>query len=310
MAENKHLFPSTLPAIWQGDCRVLLPTLPPGCVDAVITDPPYGAQLDPTRHAWDVWPDVSVWAELARVLTPTGLLAVSIAPHLAHLRLPAVLAAGFHVLEVLIWVYGNGRPVHPTRPKRCYDLIPILSQRGRHLFPEQARGAYLAGASDPHRAETRTSSRRSHTLGSQFHTSSERPATRYVYGRAAHPANVACEIGTGEPFGDYPHYERIFAVPRARGSDRATHPTAKPLDLLLHLIRLLSPPGALVLDPFCGGGTTGEAAVREGRRFLGIEIAEPYATAARERLRAVQRELHAARRPPAPPRLREQEVAS
>ncbi|CAB4949656.1 unannotated protein [freshwater metagenome] len=60
------------------------------------------------------------------------------------------------------------------------------------------------------------------------------------------------------------------------------HPTIKPLDLMQYLVRLVTPPGGLVLDPFAGTGTTGEAAIREGMRAILIEMeAESQANIAR-----------------------------
>lgn len=50
------------------------------------------------------------------------------------------------------------------------------------------------------------------------------------------------------------------------------HPTPKPPELARHFIRLHTQPGDLVLDPFMGGGSTAVAAVKEGRRFVGVEI--------------------------------------
>lgn len=55
------------------------------------------------------------------------------------------------------------------------------------------------------------------------------------------------------------------------GDERNPHPTVKPLALMRWLCRLVTPPGGLVLDPFCGSGSTGVAAVLEGFRFLGLE---------------------------------------
>lgn len=64
------------------------------------------------------------------------------------------------------------------------------------------------------------------------------------------------------------------------------HPTQKPLSLMLELVSLFTDPGDLILDPFAGGGTTGVAALRLGRRFIGIEREEAWALGARERLAA------------------------
>lgn len=62
------------------------------------------------------------------------------------------------------------------------------------------------------------------------------------------------------------------------------HITQKPLELMRHLVRIV-PKGGTVLDPFAGSGTTGVAALHEGRRFVGVELVEHFASVARDRLR-------------------------
>ena len=66
------------------------------------------------------------------------------------------------------------------------------------------------------------------------------------------------------------------------------HPAQKPLRLLEHLIGIASDGGALVFDPFMGVGSTGAAALRLGRRFLGVETDGEYFRAAAERLAAIE----------------------
>lgn len=61
------------------------------------------------------------------------------------------------------------------------------------------------------------------------------------------------------------------------------HPTQKPLELLERVVVSASNPGDLILDPFCGSGTTGLAATRLGRRFVGIELDPEYADLATRR---------------------------
>jgi modification methylase len=68
---------------------------------------------------------------------------------------------------------------------------------------------------------------------------------------------------------------------------RKLHPTQKPEALLARVLLASSRPGDLVLDPFCGTGTTAAVAKRLGRRFIGIERAVGYAQAAQERLAAI-----------------------
>ena len=76
---------------------------------------------------------------------------------------------------------------------------------------------------------------------------------------------------------------------RLKGGDgKKLHPTQKPEALLARVILSASRPGDLVLDPFCGTGTTGAVAKRLGRRFIGIERDAAYAAAAEERIAAVE----------------------
>ncbi len=67
-------------------------------------------------------------------------------------------------------------------------------------------------------------------------------------------------------------------------SGNKLHPTQKPLTALEPLIEAFSNPGEVVLDPFMGSGSTGEAAVRHGRHFVGIELDEEYHLIASRRL--------------------------
>lgn len=65
---------------------------------------------------------------------------------------------------------------------------------------------------------------------------------------------------------------------------RNTHATVKGIPLMRWLVRLVTPPGGIVLDPFVGSGTTGCACVEEGVSFIGCEMNEEYATIARHRI--------------------------
>lgn len=62
------------------------------------------------------------------------------------------------------------------------------------------------------------------------------------------------------------------------------HPSTKPLPLMCELLELFTDPGELILDPFAGSGSTGVAARKLGRSFLGFELSEEYAAIARRRV--------------------------
>ena len=89
-----------------------------------------------------------------------------------------------------------------------------------------------------------------------------------------------------EPRLDEGSAARFFYTAKADAEDRlgSKHPTVKPLDLMQWLVRLVTPRNGLVLDPFAGTGTTGEAAWREGMRAVLIEREAEYAADIARRL--------------------------
>lgn len=63
-----------------------------------------------------------------------------------------------------------------------------------------------------------------------------------------------------------------------------THPTVKPIELMRYLCRLITPPNGVVLDPFMGSGSTGKAALKEGFKFIGMELEPEYVEIASARI--------------------------
>lgn len=68
------------------------------------------------------------------------------------------------------------------------------------------------------------------------------------------------------------------------------HPTQKPEYLLERIVLASTEGGQVILDPFCGSGTTGVEAVRLGRKFIGIEVSEEYLQISKKRLEKVERD--------------------
>lgn len=90
-----------------------------------------------------------------------------------------------------------------------------------------------------------------------------------------------------EARGDQGSAARFFYSAKASKKDRGegnNHPTVKPTELMAYLVRLVTPPGGVVLDHFMGSGSTGKAAVAEGFHFIGIEMREEYFAIAHERI--------------------------
>lgn len=120
-------------------------------------------------------------------------------------------------------------------------------------------------------------------------------ATRFLYSakasRSERDAGLdgmpAVEWWHGAPNGYRPDQLNTSSAGGTRNAARSRnhHPTVKPIDLMRWLVRLVTPAGGLVLDPFAGSGTTGIAAVLEGREFIGIEREAEYAEIARQRIR-------------------------
>jgi site-specific DNA-methyltransferase (adenine-specific) len=73
-------------------------------------------------------------------------------------------------------------------------------------------------------------------------------------------------------------------------AQQRTHPTEKPVPLLAHLVAKSCPEGGAVLDPFAGTGATLVAAVKLGRRVVGMELEERYCEVAARRLEQAVRE--------------------
>ena len=80
---------------------------------------------------------------------------------------------------------------------------------------------------------------------------------------------------------------RFFYCAKTSASDRGYgnhHPTVKPTNLMRYLVRLVTPPGGTVLDPFLGSGSTGKAALEEGFGIVGCELMPDYVRIARSRI--------------------------
>lgn len=110
----------------------------------------------------------------------------------------------------------------------------------------------------------------------------DRPATGSEAIVIAHPPGRKRWNGGGS----HAVWSHPIVLDRANAGNERVHTTQKPLPLMLELVELFTDPDDIVLDPFCGSGTTGVACLRLGRRFIGIEKDAKYAAVATERLQA------------------------
>lgn len=83
-----------------------------------------------------------------------------------------------------------------------------------------------------------------------------------------------------------PQFQHGTTLRKVENSDTKgnNHPTVKPTDLMAYLLRLVTPPGGIPFDPFMGSGSTGKAAMREGFRFIGVEMDPDYFAIAEKRI--------------------------
>lgn len=104
-------------------------------------------------------------------------------------------------------------------------------------------------------------------------------------GHNPHPkGRVSANIVRTEAFED--GYDKFFLVPKVRQKAEAFnhHPTLKPVELMQHLVKLISFKKQLILDPFMGSGSTGVACLGLDRRFAGFELEKAYFEIAERRL--------------------------
>lgn len=93
--------------------------------------------------------------------------------------------------------------------------------------------------------------------------------------------------------GEIPDYQKYFYCPKVSRKERHmegqaenNHPTVKPIELMKYLIKLVTPPGGTVLDPFNGSGSTGCAAVELGHPYIGCELDPAYVDISNKRIQA------------------------
>lgn len=299
----------------EGDALALLGELPDACVDAVVCDPPYSIAIG--GAAWDRFGDdqaaceaferwTCIWAtEARRILKPGGHLLAFGAPRTFHRLVAGVEDAGLTVRDQLLWLYAQGLPKSGRLPgglgtalKPAYE--PILLARkafaGRTIdnVERQGTGALNIDASrigldcywPPHVALSH------HERCSKDGCAVDCPAGMIDQARpdlkpsrlffCAKATRAEREVGCEQLSARLAAlYTGKRHTPRLR---RNIHPTVKPLSLMRWLVKLVTPPDGLVLDPFTGSGSTGIATVLEGRQFVGIEREGDYVDVACARL--------------------------
>lgn len=297
----------------------MLASFPPSSIDLISIDPPFNTDrnheaLNPRNGRRGSFPDrhdgldgyLSFlrprMAELCRVLRPGGSFFCHCDWHAGHyikVMLDELLGHGAFRNEI-VWNYGgSGRGAKAVSGQfaRNHDVILFYAKDGpnrvfnrpraeRVYTVEEARRRGLRRDEDgrwfktaPRGDYTDESVARLEAEGRIHRTSSG--GVRVKYFLEERDGRVIEEVLVGDVWTDIPDAMHM-------GAERVGWPTQKPLALAERIIAAASNPGDLVLDAFCGSGTTLVAAARLGRRWIGIDASPEACAIARERLAAVR----------------------
>ena len=244
--------------LYLGDCLQEMRHIPDASVDVVICDPPFGVLNSKSDGGkWDsIIPLEPFWEEILRV-----------AKHNAAL---VFFAQGMFTAELMLsqrklWRYNLVyQKTNPTgflnanrMPMRSHEDICVFYRQLPTYNPQMV----FCGAH-----------KRNHTRGNL-----ENAPVHGCYGEHKETPTIISDE-------KFPISVLKFQKPHYKGQ----HPTEKPVDLCRWLVRTYSNKGETVLDPTMGSGTTGVAAMLEGRNFVGIEKDEKHFERAAERIEKAQ----------------------
>jgi site-specific DNA-methyltransferase (adenine-specific) len=262
--------------LYRGDCLEVLQGFEPESFDLAFADPPYflsnggftcksGRRAAVDKGGWDVSKGVEddhrftvAWlAAVKRVLKPSGTLWVSGTQHVIFSVGFAMQKLGYKLLNTVTWYKPNASPNLSCRYFTHSTELLIWASPNRkgkllHVFNYPLMKAENGGKQ-----------------------------MRDVWALPRSGDEELSADGQG----------RVWTQIAPRRAEKAlgSHPTQKPVALLERLVRSTTHDDSLVLDPFNGSGTTGLAALRLGRRYVGIDVDPQYLELSRRRFEAERR---------------------
>jgi site-specific DNA-methyltransferase (adenine-specific)/site-specific DNA-methyltransferase (cytosine-N4-specific) len=253
--------------MFHGSLFDILPQLAPKSVHAVITSPPYAEQRK-KQYGGVAEADYPAWTidwmrQIRRVLTDDGNVAIIIRPHVHHgvisdyvlLTRLGLRADGWNEIEELIWIKPGAPPLgNIARPRRSWESILWFANSTTPFCDPLANGQ----------------------MSERIGLDSKKGMADYLHDQQARA--VTCGISRCRDYVEVSTHE-------CHKESYNTHPAQFPEKLARWLIRLLSPSGGTILDPFSGSGTTMVAAMQENRQFVGSEINAEYVKVAERRAR-------------------------
>ncbi len=252
----------------RGDCMKLIPTLDDLSVNLALFSPPYAEQRkghykgvsEQDYPAWTVEWMTLLWDKLA----DDGSVLIVIRPHinqgvLSDYVLKTRLALrddGWTECDELIWVKPTSPPLgNNRRPRRAWESILWFAKSGKPYCNPQACG------------------RESNRIGFQG-------SLRFGVDKNG-PISKGQSMATTKGVSRCPDF---FVAGVGETQESIDHPAVFPVSLAEQLILTFSREGELVLDPFCGSGSTLVAAKKQGRDYLGFDSQAKYVRLAQERL--------------------------
>ena len=285
------------------DCIKHLKTLKDNTFDSCVTDPPYhlasivkrfGPGQKPINNqdtkmgrngpfhraatgfmgqTWDggdIAFKTEIWKEVFRVLKSGSVLLAFAATRNYHRLAVAIEDSGFEIFDMINWIYGSGFPKRKNLLKPAHEPI-VVARKGvnKELNLDECRvpSTDIDNSKNWHSNREKQeyeNTKNIYKLGMKKISSKQNEKGRY-------PANVIHD-GLEEDWSKY------FYCPKASKKEKedTTHPSVKPINLMRYLIKLVTRKKGIVLDPFAGTGTTGEAAILEGRKYYLIEKNKEY----------------------------------
>ena len=261
--------------LYRGDSLALLESFEAETFDLVFADPPYflsnggftcqgGKRAPVKKGAWDASRGVeedhaftTAWLKACqRVLKPSGTIWVSGTQHVIFNVGFAMQRLGYKILNTVTWYKPNAAPNLACRYFTHSTEILVWASPGakgklQHRFNYAAMKQVNGG---------------------------KQMRDVWAFPKSGEEELSADGVG------------RVWTMTTPKPSEKVhgRHPTQKPIALLERLVEACTDDDALVLDPFCGSGTTGVAAVSKGRRFVGIDLDETYLELTKKRIDAVR----------------------
>ena len=252
-------------SIFKEDCKDVLKRIRPETVDLIVTSPPYCMKKAYESPEDDINTfrtiHEAIIGDIYRILKPGGGLCWQVGYHISD---ACVIPLDFVVYETFT----------KNNKKRHFPL----TLRNRIIW------TFGHGLNNSHRFSGRHETILWFTKGNfeTFNLDAVRIPQKYP-GKKAYKGKRKGEF-TGNPLGKNP--SDVWDIPNVKANhiEKTDHPCQFPVAIPARLIRALTIRDAIVLDPFMGSGTTGVAAILEGRSFIGIEKNEDYFKIAESRI--------------------------